>query len=815
MTPMDAILFGLTTSGKALLVLAAAYALTRLMRDRSAAERHVVWMVASACVLLLPVMSLAGPRWRVGVITSQLSTGVSQAEQAIVAKPVPVRPAAASAPVARARPAVEVVPAPAPAPAARAAESVIPSPSAPDRSSMAPLLLLVWLAGVLAVGSRLLLGLARLHVLRRGARPLLDPVLLVRAHGIAAEMNLARPIQLLEGDQAAMPITFGVLRPTLLLPSSARSWSAARQSIVLRHELAHVRRRDSLSQLVAELGCALYWFNPLMWYAAYRMCAEREHACDDVVLQSGSRASDYAQELLEIAGSLRLRQVDAVAAIAMARRSHLRTRVVSLFDGRVRRERASTRLLVPAWIGAFLLVTPLSSLTLELTDPVPEAARADAEAPRARTAAGPWSAPAPRSPKDTPGAAAAILGAPVVTVRQQAQDCLARGQNTSVQSNTKNSRREIKWSGSDCSGEVLIEGDVSFDDRFTRITGISQGGQVRISTTEGGIARSVTIRPGNGGVAYEYALNGNRSDMDAAAQEWLSSTLLFMFRRLGFMADERARSILRNGGANALLVESEQLHGDYVRARYLEVLVAEGSLDAASLARVLDLAARDVDSDYYLAEVVTAAAVNNEFDDRARDAYLRAVGSIESDYYRYNVLSALLKEGGLSATQASTVVRASDRIGSDYYRAHLLEDVGKAYGSEAAVRAAYVDAARGIESDHHLASVLARLLTTVELVGPELERLLDAAASIESDYYLQSVLSKAAAHESLDDEALRALIDAASLIDSDHYQSELMIDIAKHHRLRGDVRSSFERLLESIESDTYRGRVASALLKNR
>lgn len=829
MTAMDAVLFVLTTSAKALLVLTAAYALTRLMRDRSAAERHVVWMLASVCVLLLPVLALGGPQWRLGVAVPWVDAGIPTAVRGEAAIPAAaphatVRPAPATRaravqphpaeeprPAVQPRPAVRVTPVPTPAP--RAAGSASVPVAEADRSSFAPVLLLVWLAGFLVVGTRLVLGLVCISALRRGARPLLDPSLLVRTHGIAAELGVSRPVLLLEGDAAAMPITFGVLRPTLLLPSSARSWPAARQNVVLRHELAHVRRRDSLSQLVAELGCALYWFNPLMWYAAHRLCAEREHACDDVVLQSGSRASEYAAELLGIASSLHLRRTDAVAAIAMARRSHLRTRVVSLFDGRVRRERASTRLLVPAWIGAFLLVTPLSSLTLELSAPAPATARADAEAPRAQVAPRAVSAPAPRPGKHAP-VMSATLGAPVVRVQQQAQDCLSRGRNTSVNSNSKNGRREIRWSGSECSGEALIEGDVSFDDAFTRVTRISQGGQLRISTKEGGTERSVTIRPAAGGVTYDYSLNGNRRELDAAAQEWLSSTLLFMFRRLGFMADERARSILRSGGPNALLAETEQLHGDYVRARYLEVLVADGRLDGASLDRVLTLAARDVASDYYLAEIVTAVAGNYDFDDTVRDAYLGAVGSIDSDYYRYTALATLLKEGGLTASQTSAVARASDRIDSDYYRAQLLGKLAGEYTLDAAVRAAYVDAARGIDSDYHRAGVLMRLVAQNELESSELARVLDAAAAIESDYYLQSVLSKVAERKALDDASLGALIDAAAGIGSDHYRSQLMIGIARRHPLRGAVRASYERLLQSIESDTYRGRAASALLRN-
>jgi hypothetical protein len=91
--------------------------------------------------------------------------------------------------------------------------------------------------------------------------------------------------------------------------------------------------------MITRIVCALYWFNPLVWLAARRMCAERERACDDLVLDGGSRASDYAAHLIEIARSFR--RVPQVAAIAMARASRLERRVAAILeDGRNRKRSA-------------------------------------------------------------------------------------------------------------------------------------------------------------------------------------------------------------------------------------------------------------------------------------------------------------------------------------------------------------------------------------------------------------------------------------------------------------------------------------------
>ena len=72
--------------------------------------------------------------------------------------------------------------------------------------------------------------------------------------------------------------------------------------------MAHVKRRDVVPHLMAWIVCAVWWFHPLAWSAARRMRSESEKACDDLVLKVGTRASRYADDLLDIvtrAGAIR------------------------------------------------------------------------------------------------------------------------------------------------------------------------------------------------------------------------------------------------------------------------------------------------------------------------------------------------------------------------------------------------------------------------------------------------------------------------------------------------------------------------------
>ncbi len=140
---------------------------------------------------------------------------------------------------------------------------------------------------------------------------------------------------LLASDHVSVPFTSGVLRPVVVVPASAlATWTDERIRVVLLHELAHVRRRDCLVQAMSQIACAAYWFNPLTWIAARRLRAERERACDDLVLEAGMRGADYAQHLLDIARTVTERRSLSAAALAMARPSELEGRLLAILDGR-------------------------------------------------------------------------------------------------------------------------------------------------------------------------------------------------------------------------------------------------------------------------------------------------------------------------------------------------------------------------------------------------------------------------------------------------------------------------------------------------
>ena len=96
---------------------------------------------------------------------------------------------------------------------------------------------------------------------RRTASPFGDSLF----PALARLLGLQREVALLEFPRGGMPLSFGVLHPAVFLPADAREWSEERRRVVMLHELAHIRRGDLATQLIARAAVSLFWWNPLVW----------------------------------------------------------------------------------------------------------------------------------------------------------------------------------------------------------------------------------------------------------------------------------------------------------------------------------------------------------------------------------------------------------------------------------------------------------------------------------------------------------------------------------------------------------------------
>jgi beta-lactamase regulating signal transducer with metallopeptidase domain len=210
------------------------------------------------------------------------------------------------------------------------------APSVPQASPAAPpsplripwdvVLRATWFSGIAIFFAWLAIDLLRLYRLRRDGLPCPE----LSSEGIEVVIH----------EKVSAPLTFGVLRPSIILPASARGWAEADVRHALVHEMEHIARRDWPLLLLVEAACAVYWFNPLVWMARRRLCLEAELACDDAVLRE-HEPSGYARQLVALAEEMS--NPRAELALGMAKRSDLSIRVTALLDSSRRRGGAGMR----------------------------------------------------------------------------------------------------------------------------------------------------------------------------------------------------------------------------------------------------------------------------------------------------------------------------------------------------------------------------------------------------------------------------------------------------------------------------------------
>lgn len=308
---------------KASLVLAAAAVISFCLRRRSASARHLVWVSAIAGVLALPFAQLIP--LRLAVLPASLAGAPSVAPTA-----EPVAPPALEKPVPGAA-VLAPLPASAPAPSASPASGWLPAGM--DRGTM---LLGLWIAGTLLLLGRMLVGTATLWWLARTGTRIDDEGWTAAADRISRGFD-GPSARLIRTRWSEMPMTWGIIRPVVLLPVDCDEWPAERRDVVLRHELAHVARRDVLTLALAQVACAVHWFNPLSWVALHQLRAEAERCCDDWVLSTGTRASTYAGHLLEMVRVIGRARVPAAVVLPMAQRSTFEGRLLAILEPGIER----------------------------------------------------------------------------------------------------------------------------------------------------------------------------------------------------------------------------------------------------------------------------------------------------------------------------------------------------------------------------------------------------------------------------------------------------------------------------------------------
>jgi beta-lactamase regulating signal transducer with metallopeptidase domain len=221
------------------------------------------------------------------------------------------------------------------------------------------LALALWSAGLLLLLARLAVGIWGAHRLTREGEPLDDSVWQRLLRRFISAVSLKRKVDLKSHHQVTIPLTWGFLRPVVIMPDAARVWKEDERSSALFHELSHVKRGDFLVMVLVRLSLAMYWMNPLCWLVYKMLKNEQEKACDELVLKLGIRPSIYAHNLLTFKRSARLTRAPSAAflgVLGMFGRSQLNERMLAILGQKMAFKEVRMKTKVIVSILAFLAV---------------------------------------------------------------------------------------------------------------------------------------------------------------------------------------------------------------------------------------------------------------------------------------------------------------------------------------------------------------------------------------------------------------------------------------------------------------------------
>ena len=304
--------FLVDTTVKSFVICAVAGLLIFCLRRKSAAVRGFVWGMAIVACLIVPLFSFFLPKWEVNVlpempIRSETYRSANNAQPSTT----PVSIAPIQSPSETVSPVTLTPPQPKP---------VTIDSTEHTKMHWTNWVAFAWVGIGLLLLARLIVGIGAVWYISARSKDFSSSI-----KQLGPDWN--RQVSVRLSDRITVPMMWGFSRPMILLPIEADGWQTERLRAVLLHELAHIKRRDWMMQMMAQVVCAVYWFNPFVWFAARWMRIEAEQACDDQVLNAGYQPTDYAQHLLDIVRNVKVASFASRAAVAIARSSKIEERL--------------------------------------------------------------------------------------------------------------------------------------------------------------------------------------------------------------------------------------------------------------------------------------------------------------------------------------------------------------------------------------------------------------------------------------------------------------------------------------------------------
>ena len=349
--------------------------------------------------------------------------------------------------------------------------------------------------------------------------------------------------------------------------------------------------------------------------------------------------------------------------------------------------------------------------------------------------------------------------------------------STSIQSHDDDERLQVRWRRGDCELRVYARGRFRVRADLSAVTYLADAGYLEIEEIDGRRERMVRIsNDRSGALQYRWSVDGENG-FDVDRERWLADILVTIERRTAMFAKTRVPELIRLGGVEAVLSETDRMDGDHPRQVYYTTLMANARLDESQLERMIRQAG-DMKSDFSRAEILRAVARNGPMTDRVTRAAIAVAQRLSSDFEKRRALSAGL-ESVNTVEARNALFMAASTMSSNFELAELLIAAQQRIAVDSLSRAAYFRA--------------------VDRIGSDFEHRRTLSALLKQRPTSQAVLS----------DVLRS----SEFIDSDHEQANLLVEFSRTVAVRGELRTLYLKAARSIGSDHEYRRALQALLE--
>lgn len=373
---------------------------------------------------------------------------------------------------------------------------------------------------------------------------------------------------------------------------------------------------------------------------------------------------------------------------------------------------------------------------------------------------------------------------------------------------SRNGRTTIKFNDWQKSYKIDFEGDFELSDNDEDIVSVSRGGYFEITRAAFGSKRRVIIESDSrGNLTKEYFVGRERVDYEPEGREWLAEVLPDIVRSTTIGAESRVNRFYRQDGARGVMDEVERLDSDYLKSHYIEILMDKDGLSTNELVAVIEGAAREVNSDHYLTEILKDNERVFFANEATSKAFIEASEEVNSDHYRSQILKRVLTRTEVEGDLLVAVLESAEEINSDHYLTEVLRETLEERNLTDELISQVIETAREINSDHYQSELFRDALELDQISDESFWVILDASGDISSDHY-KTELFKELLERDLDDKTLSRMIDEIEDdVSSDHYSNVLLSKIISEQKLGDESKESFKLAVRNISSDHYASQI--------